>query len=406
MIWALAKNIEIGGYKVKWFSVAFLLLIFFVSESHADKLKERLNSFSYQSQAGTTKLRPTLDIKAEILRKFPTIAIDAKKIIDRQGVIAETTNDFHDLIYYFFLLDDHKNILNLLSNPISGYRRYGTLPSDYLDIIYLLPAILHERIGNYNLSNIYYHRYFSGMKVVLSKGSRFSSREFALKMTLTRLKIMVLNRKWRPPNKSYYKVSYFSFQQDSLFSMYTRNRKFLKKYQDREIFRKIPLKIDYERVQKIIEQSNEKVDLFDLYELCSMALYIPLDPYQTPTISKEQSQDMKKKGVKACGNIALVGVNSTHPVYTLYNFTMARISEEYGDYDKAFEYYRNVISKATKETEFLKDDAEFHQAVLYSKQGLDSKYKEKLEYIVANYSNDYDAVAHAKELIEWIPSGK
>jgi hypothetical protein len=393
---------------MKWIFIVLLIPVLSVSESLAESLKDRLNSFSYASNSKASILNPTLDNKSEILRKFPSIALDANKIIEQQGFIANTSNDFHTLIYYLYLIDQHKKITELLSGPFSESRDYGPFASDYLDVIYLLPAMFHERIGQYNLANAYYHRYFSGMKVILSKDNRYDSREFALKMTLTRIKMMSLNRGWRPPSKGYYAFSYFSFQQDSLFSRYTRSRGFLKKYQNKGLFRGRLLETDHKALGEAIDiEDASDQNLFNVYELCAMALYVQLHPYHyTEDMPDLQIQEMKNAGITACESPLLSNIESNHPVFALYNFTAGRVSEEQGKYVEATNFYQNVSASKAKESEFLKDDAEFHQAIVFSKQGLKKEYVNKLKYIINNFSDRYDSVVYAKRLLARNPKNE
>ena len=379
--------------------IVLLMLILPTRLASADTVKDRLRAFLHQKTDAEQQLNPTIDNKAELLRRFPTIAIDAKTIIDKQGVRANSESEFHILIYYHYLIDDHGSIADMLNGylPISA----GRSALDYLDMIYFLPGMLHERLGQYDVANIHYHRYFSGMKTVLARVDLFNSRAVALKMTLTRIKMMALNAGWQPPSNSYYTHSYYAFQQDSLFSRYTRQRQFLQKYRDKDLMRGTHLSVDYQALLdsiNTIQPANR--NLYDIYELCAMSLYVSLHSYYyVENMSKDAINNIKKAGQESCNDPIFDSVQPNHPVYALRQFALGRLKSKANQYAAAQKHFELVGKAKSPEIEFLKDDALFYIALLPHNQNTEQAFHNQLRYIIRNFNQNYDAVAHANNLL-------
>ena len=333
---------------------------------------------------------PHLDLKTEIVRKFPTVAIEGDKIMSRQGIHAENGSDFHNLVYFLYLLDKHDDI-NALVRKFSRQEGYAAYTVDYLDLIYLLPAMLNERLGYYHSANADYHHYFRNLRSLPATDRSFTSRLHSLKLSLTRIKMMMLNDGWRPPTHTYHRNSYFNSQLDGLFSRYTKNRGYLAKYVKAGLFDHRPSKVD-------VMQEFDKIELAENpylhYEACTTLLY-----RQGIYFSNSNFLSISK----LCDLDALVSTtSSTHPVYWLAKFVSGRVAYDNGFNELARQRFSDIRSAGIPEVQFLKDDAVYFEALTWVTDDKAQSIR-LLESLQADFdAASFDAIPAAADLLDQI----
>jgi len=160
-------------------------------------------------------LNPSLHIRNMIISQYPNIAVDANEIIQLKGYNVTNDDEFRTLIYFLYLVNDHQNIASV----VKSYNSPRSI-IHYIDIIYLLPAFLYERMGLSELSAINYRRYLNLIVELSKRENLFYYRGSQRRLTIARIKNVFINQAIPSIRDEYYQSSYFSTVLKEFFPKY------------------------------------------------------------------------------------------------------------------------------------------------------------------------------------------
>ena len=170
-------------------------------------------------------LIPSLDVKAEILRANPNVALQAEKLL-KSIKLGEATShsEFHTLFNYFYLLGDVDRIAQMLPAADPSHA------IEHIDFGYLLTAMLLERSGLRYLALVAYRRYLKLARQLSLKNDLIGNRGFQKRLSVARIKVEFLQVAIPAARPAYYEASYLNRQLDRFFELTLARRSFLKRY--------------------------------------------------------------------------------------------------------------------------------------------------------------------------------
>lgn len=213
---------------------------------------------------------PHTDIKLFILEKNPILVSRAKRILDRQGLTYNNETEYVDLLYYLYLLDEHDEIAQL-----TGDNMYAGSKEMYLSFLYLLPALLYEKMGFSELALRDYDRFLKLVKNSITadnSSNTFQNALFQNRLSIARIKKQFLKRAFPAARKEYYESSYFSTVQNNFFEVLSE-KDFLQGYRERGLIRPVSggninsLEFDDAILSKIAREFQVEAIPFITYEL-------------------------------------------------------------------------------------------------------------------------------------------
>ncbi len=377
------------------FFLAILLFCFLAIKADKEVLNNKIEeSISYTKNIGkntySNTLIPAIDIREEIIRKYPFIAEESENIITNKNGSVDSYSEFEYLFNYYYIVGDHKSAIALFNDFTDKEK------NNYLDQViyladrnYLLPAYIYERQQIYELSKFYYSNYFNLIRTLSNKTNLTWNKSFQRRLTIARIKLKFLEEVKRININNYYESSYLSALIDDFFEFTTKKR-FMLPYVKEGLIKSVDARVeeiiyDSNRLEKYLESISPEENYYAFYE------YQVFDMYRNrhnPDASIEKYA-------------ALISVlPKEHILYGLLKFVIAKEMSYKNQYEEAIKLFGELDSDYNKEYIFIQDDALLFKAFSQYRAGDVEGAINSLNNLVEKYKNGgVDTVLMAKNIL-------
>lgn len=384
--------------------IAVLILLFLGIQRETEALKKIQRELIYDTEnIGKSKLSgtliPAIDIRKEILRKRPNIALEANLILSKKGSAFESIGEFTILFDYYYLLNDHANAIDVFKRYVDSSQWISNRIIYLLDRNYLLPAFLYERLGVMDLSEKYYRIYLESLRHISFRHAFLGKSSFQRRLTVARVKLFMLEESKSKRTDHYYEGSYLSALIYDFFENSTKSA-FLKSYVNAGLFESVP--VDLEEIHfspdvLMVYAAGRSLtnDPYPYFELCAYK------------INQQHSWYSDKNWPRSCSAESIVkSLPDNHILKPLLLINLGKWLQHNGEHSQAIKIYRLLQSGKFESGRFLSDDAALYEAIIhfdpeYRESGGKEKGLRLLRKLIFEYEQgQYDAVPFARQLVE------